>query len=104
MINGWQILVSLDDCDWLFEDKAKEEDLVFLPNIGDVFWVSDGCREQLDDYARACFEKNKDKCSKCPFLYGRNGDEKHIETSDACTVKEIIHDVGEKTIEIVLSK
>lgn len=104
MINGWQILVSLGDCTELYEVTANEDDLVFLPNKGDLFFVTDGCRDKLDDFARECWERNKDKCGQCPYLYGRKGEEKHIDTSDANTVKDIVHDVGEKTIEIVLSK
>lgn len=100
MINGWQIRLNLGACDSIFEESVAEQDIPFLPHVGDAFWLSDTAEEKLDTIAKECWIKNK--CKNCPYAYGWQKSVDDVSVGDYIFVESIIHKVEKKEVLITL--
>ena len=61
----WQIRISMWDCDTISgpEFSVVEEQIPFIPRIGETFFMSERCKNECELYAKECW--NNKKCKDC---------------------------------------
>ena len=68
MEDPWEILINLRECKTFEKETSGEQMLPFLPRVGDVYWMSDACQEELTRRVRICRRLHGEKCKDtCPF-------------------------------------
>jgi len=99
MEDSWEILINLRECKTFEEETCGEQMLPFLPRVGDVFWMSDACQEELTRKVRICRRQHGEKCKgTCPFA----NDKGRTDLNNEVIVHKVLFNVEHHEVMITL--
>lgn len=100
-MENWKIELGLDECDNLCETYVQENDMPFIPRIGEYLWPSRRWCDAMEEKVKECWRENG--CKDCPYIYCHQKSEDDISLDDQICVTNIVHDVDKKRVLISLS-
>ena len=66
-MDKWKVKLVLDECDALEDLHFEEQDIQFLPRVGEFIWPSIDCIAMMTAKVQECWAVQK--CPDCPFAY-----------------------------------